>query len=65
VNYRNIQSVYFGRQRTREVHVSDTLIYQPKYDLTPEENAEYPVSKSIKPDFVLQDLQGVQLALIA
>ncbi len=44
--------------------LNDTLLYQPKYDLTPEEQAEYPGSKSIKPDFVLQDLQGVPLAVI-
>lgn len=44
--------------------LGDTLLYQPKYDLTPEEQTEFPGSKSIKPDFVLQDLQGIPLAVI-
>ncbi len=44
--------------------LGDTLLYQPKYDLTPEEQAEFPGSRHIKPDFVLQDLQGVPLAVI-
>ncbi len=43
---------------------SKTLLYQPKYDLSPEEQADFPGSKYIKPDFVLQDLQGVPLAVI-
>ena len=30
---------------------SKTLLYQPKYDLSPEEQADFPGSKSIKPDF--------------
>lgn len=46
---------------TRE---SKTLLYQPKYDLTPEEQADFPGSRYIKPDFVLQDLQGIPLAVI-
>ncbi|KAF0156632.1 MAG: Type III restriction protein res subunit [Syntrophaceae bacterium] len=44
--------------------LGDTLLYQPKYDLTPEQQEEYPGSKFIKPDFVLQDIQGVPLAVI-
>jgi type I restriction enzyme, R subunit len=44
--------------------LGDTLLYQPKYDLTPEEQAEFPGSKSIKPDFVLQDLQRNIVAVI-
>lgn len=43
---------------------SKTLLYQPKYDLSPEEQADFPGSRSIKPDFVLQDLHGVALAVI-
>lgn len=43
---------------------SKTLLYQPKYDLSPEEQADFPGSKYIKPDFVLQDLQGIPLAVI-
>jgi type I site-specific restriction endonuclease len=43
---------------------SKTLLYQPKYDLSPEEQADFPGSKYIKPDFVLQDLQGIALAVI-
>ena len=42
----------------------DTLLYQPKYDLTEEEQRDFPGNKSIKPDFVLQDLQGQPLAVI-
>jgi superfamily II DNA or RNA helicase len=42
----------------------DTLLYQPSYALTDEEQRDYPGSKSIKPDFVLQDLQGFALAVI-
>ena len=42
----------------------DTLLYQPKYDLTEDEQRDFPGSKSIRPDFVLQDLQGQPLAVI-
>ena len=31
----------------------DTLLYQPKYDLTEDELRDFPGNKSIKPDFVL------------
>lgn len=41
-----------------------TLLYQPSYTLTDEEQRDFPGSKSIKPDFVLQDLQGFPLAVI-
>jgi type I restriction enzyme R subunit len=44
--------------------LGDTLLYQPSYALTEEEQRDYPGSKSIKPDFVLQDLQGFALAVI-
>ena len=44
--------------------LGDTLLYQPKYDLTEDEQRDFPGSKSIKPDFVLQDLQGQPLAVI-
>ena len=44
--------------------LNDTLLYQPKYDLTEDEQKDFPGSKSIKPDFVLQDLQGQSLAVI-
>lgn len=47
--------------RSRE---NGTLLYQHSYALTDDEQAEYPGSKSIKPDFVLQDLQGFALAVI-
>lgn len=46
---------------TRE---SKTLLYQPKYDLSPEEQIDFPGSRNIRPDFVLQDLQGIPLAVI-
>ncbi|MEI8324051.1 MAG: DEAD/DEAH box helicase family protein [Betaproteobacteria bacterium] len=42
----------------------DTMLYQPSYALTEDEQKDYPGSKSIKPDFVLQDLQGFALAVI-
>lgn len=41
-----------------------TLLYQPSYALSDEEQRDFPGSKSIKPDFVLQDLQGFALAVI-
>lgn len=44
--------------------LGDTLLYQPSYALTEEEQRDYPGSKSIKPDFVLQDIQGQPLAVI-
>ena len=44
--------------------LGDTLLYQPSYALTEDEQKDYPGSKSIKPDFVLQDLQGFALAVI-
>lgn len=40
------------------------LLYQPSYALTEEEQKDFPGSKSIKPDFVLQDMQGFALAVI-
>ena len=44
--------------------LGDTLLYQPSYALTEDEQKDFPGSKSIKPDFVLQDLQGFALAVI-
>ena len=44
--------------------LGDTLLYQPSYALNEEEQRDFPGSKSIKPDFVLQDLQGFALAVI-
>jgi len=43
--------------------VGDTLIYQPQYPLTPEQQREFPGHKYVKPDVVLQDLQGTPLAV--
>ena len=43
--------------------VGDTLLYQPQYPLTPEQQKEFPGHKSIKPDIVLQDFQGNPLAV--
>ncbi|GAA4465505.1 hypothetical protein GCM10023189_46220 [Nibrella saemangeumensis] len=42
----------------------DTLLYQQEYKLTPEQQAQYPGYKSIKPDIVLQDLNGDIVAVI-
>ena len=44
--------------------LGDTMLYQPSYALTEEEQKDFPGSKSIKPDFVLQDLQGFALAVV-
>lgn len=44
--------------------LGDTLLYQPSYALTEDEQKDFPGSKSIKPDFVLQDLLGFALAVI-
>ena len=41
----------------------DTLLYQAQYKLTEEQQKEFPELKSIKPDIVLQDLQGNILAV--
>lgn len=41
----------------------DTLLYQPQYKLTEEQQKEFSGIKSIKPDIVLQDLQGNILAV--
>ena len=43
--------------------VGDTLLYQPQYPLTPEQQKEFPGHKYVKPDIVLQDLQGKPLAV--
>lgn len=43
--------------------VGDTLLYQPQYPLTPEQQKEFPGHKYVKPDIVLQDLQGTPLAV--
>ncbi len=50
--------------KTLDWRLGDTLLYQPSYALTEEEQQDYPGSKSIKPDFVLQDIQGVALAVL-
>jgi len=41
----------------------DTLLYQPQYALTPEQQDRFPGHKSIKPDIVLQNLQGTTMAV--
>ena len=43
--------------------VGDTLLYQPQYPLTPEQQKEFPGHKYVRPDVVLQDLQGTPLAV--
>lgn len=42
----------------------DTLLYQQEYKLTTEQQAQFSGIKSIKPDIVLQDLNGDILAVI-
>lgn len=43
--------------------VGDTLLYQPQFQLTPEQQEQFHGQKSIKPDIVLQDLQGKPMAV--
>ena len=45
-------------------NLGDTLLYQPNYALTEDEQKQFPGSKFIKPDFVLQDLQMSPIAVI-
>ncbi|MBU3956365.1 DEAD/DEAH box helicase family protein, partial [bacterium] len=42
----------------------DTLLYQPEYSLTPEQQKEFRSKKSVKPDIVLTDLNGDIIAVI-
>ena len=42
----------------------DTLLYQQGYNLLPEQQKQFEGKKSIKPDIVLQDLNGTILAII-
>ena len=44
--------------------VGDTLLYQPQYSLTPEQQEQFQSRKSIKPDIVLQDMHGTPLIVI-
>jgi len=44
--------------------VGDTLLYQPQYSLTPEQQEQFQGRKSIKPDIVLQDMHGIPLIVI-
>jgi type I site-specific restriction endonuclease len=44
--------------------VGDTLLYQPQYSLTPEQQEQFQGRKSIKPDIVLQDMHGTPLIVI-
>jgi type I site-specific restriction endonuclease len=44
--------------------VGDTLLYQPQYSLTPEQQERFQGRKSIKPDIVLQDMHGTPLIVI-
>ncbi len=44
--------------------VGDTLLYQPIYDISDHLKATYPNFKNIRPDIVVQDLNGDILAVI-
>ncbi|MBW1938373.1 MAG: DEAD/DEAH box helicase family protein [Deltaproteobacteria bacterium] len=44
--------------------VGDTLLYQPQYSLTLEQQEQFQDRKSIKPDIVLQDMHGIPLIVI-
>jgi type I restriction enzyme, R subunit len=44
--------------------IGDTLLYQQEYRLTPEQQKQFPGIKSIKPDIILQDINGEVLAVI-
>lgn len=41
----------------------DTLLYQPEYQLTPEQQKEFKGKKTVKPDIVLTDLSGDIIAV--
>jgi type I site-specific restriction endonuclease len=41
----------------------DTLLYQPQYSLSLEQQIQFPGHKAIRPDIVLQDLQGNPVAV--
>jgi len=44
--------------------VGDTLLYQQIYDITDELKKDYPSLKNIRPDIVLQDMNGAIMAVI-
>ena len=44
--------------------VGDSLLYQPQYSLTPEQQEQFQGRKSIKPDIVLQDMHCTPLIVI-
>ena len=44
--------------------IGDTLLYQPIYDIIENIKKEYPGFKNIRPDIVLQDMNGEILAVI-
>lgn len=44
--------------------VGDTLLYQPQYSLTTEQQEQFQGRKFIKPDIVLQDMHGIPLIVI-
>ncbi|MVN21738.1 hypothetical protein [Mucilaginibacter arboris] len=44
--------------------VGDTLLYQQIYDIPENLKQDYPTLKNIRPDIVLQDLNGEVLAVI-
>ena len=44
--------------------VDDTILYQQTYEITENLKKDYPTLKNIRPDFVLQDLNGEVLAVI-
>ena len=43
--------------------VGDTLLYQPQYALSSDQQEQFPSHKYIKPDIVLQDLQCNPIAV--
>ncbi|HRD44428.1 MAG TPA: hypothetical protein PLN30_11760, partial [Ferruginibacter sp.] len=44
--------------------IGDTLLYQHSYDIPENLKKDYPNLKNIRPDIVLQDLNGDVLAVI-
>lgn len=44
--------------------IGDTLLYQPSYEISENLKKDYPSFKNIKPDIVLQDLNGEIIAVI-
>jgi len=54
----------YERLKDLDWKLNDTMLYRHRYTLTEQQQADFPGGKTIEPDFVLQDLQGVPLAVV-